>query len=890
MSAAAPTGDGGARASSGRALALTTLSATSGMTGVAYEVLWTRMVGLQFGVSAFAVVVTVTAFMLGLACGSAAMAARAAVCARPLRLLALLEAGIAVFALLLPWGIHGWTPWIDAAAGDFSPAQWRGLLALAALLLLALPAAAMGAAFPVLLKAWTQYGRGIGVAYGSNTFGAGAGALLPLLLLPAVGWSHALRAVALLGLTVAAGLLCLDRPGTSPAPSARESIPSRSLLLNYGLIGTASLLLEMAWVRLFSLAMLRTEYVLALILAVMLFGMGVGSLLAPRRPESRLMDWLPWSACGCALASLWLLPQVSGWLEQTHFDSLAAAMLIQGLLLAALTLPVTLSLGAWLPVLSRRFSVNGSWLYAANSLGAALGGLLYVVLIPRIGSCGALALAALLLLLPGLMLGRSRRAWLGVPLAAAAAWSVAVLPPVRDLLPHAMAGSKDLYRYEDAIAITQVVEQSDGQRVMLTDLRRLDASSEPTAVFVQANQARLPLLLHAQPRSVLFLGIGTGISAAGSLPFPDLRRSAVELSAGSIEGAVRFFTPSNQGVLAETLVVQDDARHFLSATHQTYDVIIGDLFHPDLAGVGSMLSVEQFERARARLAPEGLFVQWLGLNQFDPGTLAIVLRSFRQVFPEAQLFLDGMHLALVGPRGHWQGAPALSSHLNRLTAQQRTQVVAGEDENVWLGRYWGPIEADSGATQHEWAPVIEFLLPRLHYGPGGGLAALMQSLLARRPSAEQAAQLLQIPYEQWQDFRRAYIGTELLVRSEIAGWKGLALETDQLLRLAYEADPQDRWIEYAVSDRLLANLGAAPEHGLSREQLLQKILVVNPWSVEAWRALWLEQRARGETAAAASRARILELSPLDRAAGSADSDKHRYFPMLRKGSYFSLIG
>ena len=869
MSGGPARGDDRPTVSSGGALALTLLSAASGVTGVAYEVLWTRMVGLQFGVSTFAVVVTVTAIMLGLACGSAAMAERTAQCARPLRLLALLEAGIALFALLLPWGIHLWTPLIDAAAGYFSPPQWRALLALASLLLLTLPAAAMGAGFPLLLEAWKQVGRNIGTAYGSNTLGAGAGALLPLLLLPSMGWSNAMRGVALLGLTVAAGLFCLDRPRRSRVQSASEPVPSPALLLNYGIIGAASLLLEMAWMRLFSLAMLRTEYVLALILAVMLFGMGLGSLLASRRPDSRMMGCLPWCASGCAIASLWLLPKVSGWLEQANFDSLGVAMLIQGLLLAALTLPVTLSLGAWLPVLSRRFSVNGSWLYAANSLGAALGGLLYVVLIPRIGSSGALALAALLLLLPGLILERSRRAWLGVPLVAAAAWSVAVLPPVRDLLPHAMAGSKDLYRYEDAIAITQVVEQSDGQRVMLTDLRRVDASSEPTAVFVQANQARLPLLLHANPRSVLFLGMGTGISLAGSLPFPALQRSAVELSAGSIEAAARWFTPSNQGALQETVVYQDDARHFLSATHKTYDVIIGDLFHPDLAGVGSMLSVEQFERVRARLAEEGLFVQWLALNQFDPGTLAIVLRSFRQVFPKAQLFLDGMHLALVGPRRQWQGAPALIAHLNLLTAQQSTQVTASEGESAWLGRYWGPIEESSGATQHEWAPVIEFLLPRLHYGPGAGVAPLLQWLLARRPSVEQAATLLQVPPQKREGFRRAYIGTELLVRSELAGWQGSALEADQLLRLAYEADPQDRWIDYAVSDRLLANLGAAPERGLSRQELLQKIIAINPWSVEAWRALWLEQRAHGDAAAAASRARILELSPLERAAGPA---------------------
>src|ERR1022692_274439 len=86
MSGGPARGDDGPTVSSGGALALTLLSAASGVTGVAYEVLWTRMVGLQFGVSTFAVVVTVTAIMLGLACGSATMAERTAQCARPLRL------------------------------------------------------------------------------------------------------------------------------------------------------------------------------------------------------------------------------------------------------------------------------------------------------------------------------------------------------------------------------------------------------------------------------------------------------------------------------------------------------------------------------------------------------------------------------------------------------------------------------------------------------------------------------------------------------------------------------------------------------------------------------------------------------------------------------------
>jgi len=858
---------------SARTLAL--LGAISGSCALAYEVLWARMLGIQFGVSAFAAVVTVSAFMLGLAGGSALMAGRAERSSRPLRILALLEAGIAVFALLLPWAVRLATPLIDASARFLAPPQWHALLVLAGLVSLTLPAAAMGAGFPLLVEGFARRGGSIGAAYGSNTLGAALGALLPLLLLPSVGWTNAVRAVAVLNVIVAAGCYMLDRPGETGRLTATARAraggprPSGSLLFNYAVIGAASLMLEMAWLRLFSLAMLRTEYVLALIFSVMLLGMGLGSLIASRRTDARMLAALPWCASGYALAGLWLLPHVSALLERARFDSMGAASSAQALLLVALTLPVTLSLGAWLPALTARFHTNGTWLYAANSLGAALGGLIYVILTPLTGSAGALALAAVLLLLPGLILSRSRRSWAGVPLVMASAWSVAVLPPVSHFLPQAMGGSRDLYRYEDAIAITQVVEQPDGQRVLLTDMRRQDASTDPTAVFVQTNQSRLPLLLAPNPRKALFLGIGTGISLAGSLPFPDLERSAVELSAGSIEAARRLFTDSNRDVLQSTRVHHDDARHFLAATTEFYDAIIGDVFHPDLAGAGSMLAVEQFQRIRARLAPQGIYVQWLALNQFDVSTLSIVLRSFRQVFPESQLFLDGMHLALVGPRDHWAGGAAIAAHLSSLNRAERTELTASEGDFEWLGRYWGPISPSAGPTQHEWAPMIEFLIPKLHYDPERDAASVLQWLLASRPTIGRAIELLDVSPPQQEDFRRAYIGTELWVRSELASWRGSTMEADHLLGLAFEADPHDRWIAYAVSDRLLASIDAASERGFTREQLLRKILVINPWSLEAWRTLWVLQRARGDADAATSRARILELSPLDREALAA---------------------
>ena len=691
---------------------LTLLYGGSGLISLAYEVLWARMLSLQFGVSVFGVVVTVAAFMTGLGLGSLALAGRAARLQHPLRLLALLEGGVAVFALVLPWVIQWTGPGIDAAASRLAPGNWHALMAGASFLLLTMPACAMGAGFPLILQALAHSRQSLGRLYGINTLGAVLGALLPLVLLPTLGWSLALRSVAMLGLLLALGFWLAGRAVGEEAKDIGDRPqcpPPLSLLLSYGALGGTSLMLEVAWTRLFGLVLLRTEYVLALILAVFLSGIGLGSLLASRYQGTRGVAWLPWCGAVFALLGLWALPWVSAWVEQMHWGSLGIALIMEGIALLVLTLPVTLVLGAWLPILARQSQSSGLELYGANALGAALGAILAGgLLIPWLGTAATLVLAALSMLLLGLTWNRPLKLWMApaLLLLGVAGYSLAALPPASALLPQALSGSRDLYRYEDAIAITQVVEQADGQRILLTDLQRRDASTEPTAVFVQGNQSRLPLLLHPAPHSVLFLGLGTGISDAGSAPYPELQRSAVELSRGAILAAQQWFAPLNQEVLSHTTIDQDDARHFLSAGSTQYDVIIGDLFHPDLAGVSSLLSVQQFERARARLTRQGLFVQWLALNQFDPESLQVVLRSFHAVFPQAQLFLDGMHLALVGPRGAWLGAPAVLENLQRLDPAQRREVTAGEGAMTWLGRYWGPIVTDPGPVQDEWAPVI----------------------------------------------------------------------------------------------------------------------------------------------------------------------------------------
>ena len=843
-----------------------------GLTSVAYEVLWARILSLQFGVSIFAVVLTVAVFMGGLGAGSLFAVSRASRIKRPLLLLAALEGGIAVYALLLPLILQMTSAGMEYAAAQLSLFQWYGLIASVALCLLLFPAFIMGAGFPLILASLGNRPEQLGKIYGLNTLGAACGALLPLWLLPALGWVSAVRVVAAIGcLGVVALLLLSSRYSTAmlTEKSIRASRPRLAFLFAYAGIGAASLALQIAWTRLFGMVMLRTEYVLTVILASFLLGIGIGSLFAPRQQRQAWFVILPIIAGGFAVLSLWLLPALSAWVERAEFSSLFEALRMQGLLLALVTLPVTLALGAWLPLLNSRSNGGGVWLYGANSLGAALGAVVAgVVLIPVWGSAATVAVAASALLILGLTWAQSRTAWLAIPLFLMAAWPVVKLPPVNMLLPLAQAGSRDLYFYEDAISMTHVVEQQDGQRVLLTDLQRMDASTDPTAVFVQSNQARLPLLLHEQPRSVLFLGLGTGISVAGSLAFPDLERSAVELSQGAINSAMSWFVPLNRNVLRQTKVERDDVRHFLSTGRDQYDVIIGDVFHPDLAGSSSLLSVQQFQRVRNRLSENGLFVQWLALNQFDNQSLNVIFNSFRLAFPDAQIFLDGMHLALVGPRQKFMGAQGLLHNLQRMSLGQQDEVTAGEGGWTWLGRYWGPLPTSQEQVQDEWSPVIEFRLPRARYAGELDVAKLLQVLLKTRPKMEAAANLLGIRDHDKEAFERAYVASELMTRSWLAAARGATQQANQLTHLAYKANAKDRWIAYALADNMFSSLAQAREHGLSEKEALQKILRFNPYHVEAVRALWRIERNTGDTHAELSRLHLLELSPLDREANA----------------------
>jgi len=179
----------------------------SGATGLIYEVLWARMLGLVFGATTLAVSTVLAAFMGGLALGSALAGKLAQRIRKPLSTYGLMEIGIAVYALLVPllfrWIDHLYALiWQQLQPGYFTFSVWRFLLSC---LVLLVPTTLMGATLPVLAAALVPSSDSNSVTklYACNLAGAILGTLAAgFVLLPALGLQMTIAVAAVLNVIV----------------------------------------------------------------------------------------------------------------------------------------------------------------------------------------------------------------------------------------------------------------------------------------------------------------------------------------------------------------------------------------------------------------------------------------------------------------------------------------------------------------------------------------------------------------------------------------------------------------------------------------------------------------------------------------------------------------
>ncbi|HEU4395558.1 MAG TPA: hypothetical protein VFS92_08325, partial [Planctomycetota bacterium] len=439
-------------------LAAAGLFLVSGAAGLVYEVAWARLLVRIVGGAYPAAAAVAAAFLGGLALGAHLGARWAVRTERPLRLYAILEAGIAAWALLFPvllaaaHPVHGWC---YRAFGGQPALHMAANLVVAAALLLP-PTVAMGATLPVLLRPLSGGGGtvlgGTGLLYGINTAGAAAGAAAAgFALLPALGIRGTVLTAAGANALVAAIALLLDRragptaaavPEPKGAPAAAPPIPPLGsglpLLVAAAASGFAALVLQMAWTRVLVLCFGSSVHAFTLVLAVFVLGLGLGGLAAPlvggRGPGRSARLAILW---GLAAFLAWRTVPILAELPLVTAVELTAlqgdygdALEWQAGVVLRLVLPATLAMGAAFPVLvaavAESSGVGGpraaGRVYAWNTAGAILGSLAGgVALVPAIGLRGTLLLAVCVLFAAASIAAlriTTRRAWVRAAAAA----------------------------------------------------------------------------------------------------------------------------------------------------------------------------------------------------------------------------------------------------------------------------------------------------------------------------------------------------------------------------------------------------------------------------------------------------------------------------------------
>jgi len=633
----------------------------SGVCGLTYQVLWLRLLALVFGVTVHAASTVLASFMAGLALG-AVLAERLARRGQPLRVFALLEAGIAASALstpaLLSLASQLYRPLSDLAPDSLALLTVARFVCSSAVLLV--PTVLMGATLPVLSHApivRAASASRLGALYAVNTAGALTGALVTgYVLIGGVGIQRTFYLAAALNLLVAAGAWWLSQRDVAPAPATEAhdaarapvtsgDVPARTVLVVMAVSGFAALALEIVWFRVLVQFLPATTYAFTTMLATVLAGIAVGSALAARhlatpRAWGATLAWVQGATSIVVLLSLAFLgaTYAAGWRTSGLTQGAAAAILPSSLLMGY-AFPVALAL--WTRADGRAERPVGV-LYSANVLGgiagAVVGGFL---LLPRLGSRRALIALAALYLLTSLAMLLPRRRWLpALALVAIFAGAARLVPDPFEVTLARRHGQQERIFWREEGVQTSVSIHTGAFRGWLMYLDGLhQASDAPEMVRLHRLIGHLPMVLHPDPKRSLVVGLGGG-ATPGAVSQHDTRVQVVELS-DSVRKGAEFFRHVNYDVLnRENVTLRvDDGRNFLARTRDRFDVATADLIQPEHAGAGNLYSREYFTLVRNALGEGGLALQWIG-HRSDT-QYKLIMRTFLDVFPHTTLWFDG---------------------------------------------------------------------------------------------------------------------------------------------------------------------------------------------------------------------------------------------------------
>ena len=685
------------------------LTVLTGFSGLVYQVAWQKYLAILLGSHSEAVAAVLAIFLGGLAAGYALFGritrqfverARArGEAPKLLRLYGLVESGIGVYALLFPFSFslaQALSVRIPHVGEGFSFAFDVFLTTL----LIAPPTILMGGTIPVLTQALSarleEATRVHAQVYSFNTAGAFCGALAgAFLLIPQLGLDGVMRAMGAVNLVAGATFLVLGRrPQPALAdPEAAAPVGAPKRFAGFAVVvllsGFAMMCIQTTLNRIGALSLGASHFTFAMVVSVFVLCIALGSFAVStlRRIPPALIVGSQWLLVGLLALLYFELVNAPYYAHvvRSLFSSVPASFypyhffVLLGIL-AVLLLPIGLS-GALLPLVFHhlRNEMGGlggvaGRLYAWNTLGSLLGALLggyallffidlHQVFAIALGALvvGAGILSVLVLRLPALAVGLVTLAALG-GCVALPDWnpmrmSVGLFRQ-RVALPRTFEGPDSLYDartsgikilFHDDDPTSTIVVADSGTRALITNGK---ADGNLTYDYTtMALIGLIPALLSDDPSRVFVIGWGLGVTSGVLGSLDDVREiTTAEISPGVLKAAP-LFDEGNGSASKNPKIhpVRSDAYRALLRSEGQFGVIASEPSNPWVMGVEMLFSEEFLRAARDRLTPGGVFAQWFHLYEVDEATVAMVLRTYKEVFGDmAVWFTRGADIVLLG--------------------------------------------------------------------------------------------------------------------------------------------------------------------------------------------------------------------------------------------------
>jgi spermidine synthase len=667
----------------------------SGCAALIYEIVWFQLIQLVIGSSAVSLGVLLGTFMGGMCLGSLLLPRFVSPEQHPLRIYALLEGGIGVLGLVVLVAV----PLVGGAYTATAMHGVAGILlrGIVCAVCLLPPTLLMGATLPAIARWVETTPTGVswlGFFYGSNIAGAVFGCLFAgFYLLRVHDMATTTFVAALINFGVAAvGYMLSKRAPHRPAVQASRdggieapAIPRvNAVYVAIALSGLTALGAEVVWTRLLSLMLGASVYTFSIILAVFLIGLGFGSsggafMARGTRPRAAL-GWSQLAlVAGIAWGAYMMADSLPYWpINPTLSPNPWITFQVDLVRALVAVFPAALLWGASFPLAIAAVVGPGQdagrlvgRVYAANTVGAIIGSVVFsVIAIPQMGTQASEQLLIALAIVSGIVVFASMRrqdseetsarrdarlpAVLGQSgfIAVAAALVVALVlgakvPKVPDgliaygrFLPTYTTEPKYLYVGEGMNSSIAVSEEASGARNFHV-AGKVEASSLPQDMRLQRMLGQLSAMLDRDPKSVLIVGFGAGVTAGSFTLHPGVKRIVIcEIEPLIPKVVSTYFTKENYNVANDPRVqiVYDDARHFILTTKETFDVITSDPIHPWVKGAATLYTKEYFELVKQHLNPGGVVTQWVPLYESSPDVVRSEVATFFNVFPDGTIW------------------------------------------------------------------------------------------------------------------------------------------------------------------------------------------------------------------------------------------------------------